>query len=167
MIATRLWLLLLFSGYLISACHIIECGPDKDAFLKKYDHLIEEVSDIDAESAAGDWAAYDERFTTYIESCYDIHAANMSAGEKRQFWVHSLTYYSLRYEEEMINILMDEDNTTSSKIRRQVEAVAAESGLALEAFLEKNAKELEKILLDFGSDLGLWLEGLKDIIQDQ
>ena len=167
MIAIRLWPLLVLSSYLFSTCYIMECGPDKDAFLKKYEHLIEEASDMNAEPASIDWLAYDEKFATFIESCYDIHVTKMSAAEKRAFWMHSLKYYSLRYEKEMIDTLMDEDNTISFKIRQEVEAVAAESGLALEAFLEKNAKELEKILRDFGSDLGQWLEGRSDIIEDQ
>lgn len=166
MVKARQFVFLLLMGSLMTSCQIMECGPNKDAFISKYEDLIQDVSEMEAEAPANEWSGYDISFERFVESCYDMHAEKMSAVEKRKFWVQGLKYYSLRYEENMITELMDEKNTTSTRIRTNIESVAADSGLALEAFLEKNAHDLEEIFRDFGNDLSKWVENFEEIFED-
>ena len=167
MIIPRHLVFFLLVGSLMTSCQIIECGTDKDTFISKYEDLIQEVSEMEAEAPANAWSGYDKSFERFVESCYDMHAEKMSVAEKRKFWVQGLKYYTLRYEENMITELMDEKNTTSSRIRTNIESVAADSGLALEAFLEQNTHDLEEIFRDFGNDLSKWVENLKEIFEDK
>ena len=166
MINARHFVFLLLLGSLMTSCQIIECGPNKDAFISKYEDLIQDVSEMEAGAPASEWSGYDTSLKRFVESCYDMHAEKMSEAEKRKFWIQGLKYYSLRYGENMITVLMDEKNTTSTRIRTNIESVAADSGLALEAFLEKNAHDLEVIFRDFGNELSKWVENFREIFED-
>jgi hypothetical protein len=94
-----LWIILLVAGVLIgNSCFLADsCGTNKDQFLDHFANLMEEVDE--ARPPLGDpaWEAFDERFRSLVEECYEKHEADLSGAEKRRFWAQSMGYYKDRY----------------------------------------------------------------------
>lgn len=83
--------------WLITGCSLDGCGSNKEQFLDRFADLMEEVDE--ARPPLGDpaWEAFDERFRSLVEECYDKHEAELSGAEKRRFWAQSMGYYKDRY----------------------------------------------------------------------
>ncbi len=149
----------------LQACEIAKCGPTKDNFLDKYDAFITKIDRLDMEVDDDRWQRHDETFRSYVDECYDYHEEELSTKEKRQFWMKSLKYYSIRYGEGMINELSNDD-ITSQRIRDNVEDVLQETGRDIEDFVQKSSDELEELFEDIGNDIERWAEKLKEILEE-
>lgn len=148
-----------------TSCQVLQCGPDKDAFLTKYDSFIEKVDRLDMDVSDEKWKKYDEEFKTYIEDCYDHFEKDLTNRERRRFWMKTLKYYATRYGEGMLNELSRKDGI-SQKIEKNIEEAIEVTGRDLEDFVNKNMTEIEDLINDIGRDVEDWAAKLKEILQE-
>ena len=157
--------LIFLSCLAIAACSMLPCGASKDAFLSKYENFIDEVDDADMQVSDQQWERHDEEFRKYVEECYEQYEENMSARERRRFWMKSLKYYAIRYGEGMMEELSREDSNFDLKIRQNISETLELSGQELEAFFEKNGQELEELLEGLSSDLEELADKISEIFE--
>ncbi len=159
-----LWSLTMITFF--TACEMTKCGATKEVFMRNFDGFIEEVDDRDFEVSDDRWNRYDEKFRTYIEECYDAFEEDLTAQEKRQFWIKSLKYYALRYGEGMLNEL-SKDDIANTRMRNEIEEMLEESGKSLEEIVKRSTTELESIIEEMASDIEKWAERIKEIFEEK
>lgn len=100
-----LWVfvVLIFSLFLMPGCSLDGCGNNKDQFLDRFADLMEEVDETRAPLGDPAWEDFDERFRSLVEECYDKHEPELSGAEKRRFWAQSMGYYKDRYGKAALN----------------------------------------------------------------
>lgn len=161
----RILLGIVLMSYLATSCQVIQCGPDKDSFLSKYDKFIDKVDRLDMDVSDEKWNKYDEEFKVYIEDCYDHFEQDLTNKERRRFWMKTLKYYATRYGEGMLNELSRKDGI-SEKIEKNIEDALEVTGRDLEDFVNKNMAEIEDLVRDIGDDIEDWAAKLKEILQE-
>ncbi|MEL6924464.1 MAG: hypothetical protein AAFO94_10490 [Bacteroidota bacterium] len=157
----------LYLMMLLSSCDmLLPCGTSKDAFLENYNQLTDQASENGDDFTEAQWEASDERFRKMVEECYDQWEEEMSFREQRKFWGRSLKYYFQRHGNRVANELMDEDNSLSTKIREEMEAVWGDSDMVLNDLLKDlGGDEMNDLLKDIGKDIEKWGERLEEIFK--
>ncbi len=82
-------LVLLLTG---SACSGPACGRDKEAFIEKIDHLVEQAGKFDWPTDDKRWEKYDSQFENLIENCYDEWDEELTIGEHTHVATQIITY---------------------------------------------------------------------------
>ena len=160
------FVILSFVLFALPACQVVQCGPTKDSFIEKYEAFITKVEDKDLDLDDSQWEKLDETFRNYVEDCYEYHESEMSAGERRKFWMNSLKYYAARYGEGMIHMLNRDNDITSERVKKNIEEVMDATGKELEDFIDKNADELEALFEEIGKDIEDWAAKFKEIFEE-
>lgn len=84
---------------LVAGCSFGPCGSSKTQFLQRFNQLMDEVEATSLPLSDPAWEAFDTRFKSLVEDCYDQYEAELTGREKRNFWFKALGYYKDRFGE--------------------------------------------------------------------
>jgi len=151
------------------SCSSDPCGNNKDAFLDKFEVLVDKIEGIDYDTEDKNWEKYNEEFEHMIKECYKIHEDDLSSREERRLWKKTTAYYvrtftgngDLEKQAAEFGRLIEENvGDVSDKLSKaidgidinidfdeaEIEALLEELGGDIEKMGDKWGKKLEKLL---------------------
>jgi hypothetical protein len=102
----------------LSACQSDPCGQDKQKFVEKYTHFLENATN----SKNPDWDSWDKQLRQYVKECYPQHREQLNFKQRKDFWIGVTRYFYARYgpellllaqkgQDELLSILIEELKT--------------------------------------------------------
>ena len=110
---------LLFALLLLSSCAINPC-PTAVKMQESMETLVDQASDRAEKSDKPHWTRMDKTFNKLITECYDLHKAELSLNDKKDFWLNGIRYYKHRYGEDWYERMDDPDDILAQRIEEEI-----------------------------------------------
>jgi len=157
---------------ILTSCSNDPCGNNKDAFLQKFDSLVEKVEAIDYDAKNAKWEGYNEEFKRMVEECFEIHKDDLTRSEEKEFGKKVAVYYiktfkdQVKFEEyasEFGKLMDDNLDGLSDKISSSIKDMDIDINI--------NDQEIEELFEELGSDIEKmgkkWGKKLENILEKQ
>ena len=158
--------------FLLASCSSDPCGNNKDAFLKKFDSLVESIEAIEYDTKHSKWEGYNEEFKMMVEECYEKHEDDLTRREEREFGRKVAVYYVKTFSE---NVNLEEYAAKFGKfLDENTDNISEQLGAAIKDIdlnINIDDEELEELFEELGTDIEKmgkkWGKKLENILEKE